>query len=84
MPMTQPSRLALALAAACALAVSAPPSASPSCRTTHAGACAANGAACGPSQEQGRCETYRHRSWRTVQSSCACRVKTPHGTMVIP
>ncbi|HLY81214.1 MAG TPA: hypothetical protein VKQ70_17680 [Caulobacteraceae bacterium] len=75
-------RLTLVLAAAGALA--APPALAGSCKTAHDGACAANGAACGPRSEPGQCATWRHRTRHAVQVSCECRVKTPHGFVVIP
>lgn len=74
----------LALALAVALASAATPASAASCKTAHSGACASNGAACGAPTSHARCETWRQHVWRDVQLRCACRVRTPHGSVVVP
>ena len=78
-------RLILAVIATAGItAVSPIALAAAQCKIAHSGACASDGAACGAASAHGRCETWREHTWRRVELRCACRVPTPHGSVVVP
>lgn len=77
-------RLALVMTAIAALTGGSNALAGGQCHAKHDNACAQPGAACGAPTARGRCETYRHHTWRQVELSCVCRVPTPHGSVIVP